>query len=318
VTRASATGALLALAVAGACKDRSDKPPPAPRPATPATLDKLDVVFDGARVVMAKAYVKQLVIEGRFQVYLTSKGGSCAELLANVFNRHDEQTLLFNIGDRLAPDGKLTTIVTDVFIRGSGTVQPGATARLVGTAEKGKPVEVTVDFAATAGDDKYTAKGSFFAEGCGADEPPTFGVPKAKHPSTATLTLAGKKLPIASALRVGRDQTWATGSPRTRNYILSTGPKDCSSAFPPAAIVLRREGARWYAEGESLGTSITNSSPIDKSGQPETRNITVTPGKPGKSDDGETIELVLGGSGTIGTYPFGLDGTIEALDCPER
>jgi len=269
-----------------ACNSSPPAPASAPPPETKPVvgLDQLKVTIDGKLVQMAKAYYKDLPA-GRWQLFVTNAESSCKELLVNLFTKRDakEETLLLNIGHRLAPDGTLATVVTDVFIKGSGEVAPGSSASVTGD-------KVTLAYRATGEGRAYDVKGSLVAEHCGepAKPPPAAG---------ATVTIAGKPLPLAGAIQKGDD------------LVLSTGPKDCTPSTPWAEVILERTGGAWHLSGEWLGQTVQNSSMIDrKTGQPETKDLAVSASA--------THELTLAGSGSIGGYPVALAGKISALACP--
>lgn len=268
------------IALLAACNNSSSTPP-APETKPVSGLDQLKVTIDGKPVGMAKAYLKGLPA-GRWQLYVTSAEATCKELMTNLFDsRPGAQTLLLNIGHRLAPDGTLATVVTDVFIRGSGEVAPGSSASVDGD-------KVTLAYRATGDGHAYAVSGSLVAAHCG--EPP-----KPLPPATATVTVAGVTLPLVAAIGKGDD------------LVLSTGPKDCTPSTPWAEVILERTGGAWHLSGEWFGQTLQNSSLIDrKTGQPETKDLAVT--RSGTA-------LALAGSGAIGGYPVALAGTIQAAEC---
>jgi hypothetical protein len=261
---------------------------PVPHPGPPDAATEITV--DGKPVTFAEAYIKKLPVPGTYQVFATTKSSSCRELLDNLFNRREgAQTLLFNIGDRVGGDGGFQTVVTDVFVRGSGEVAPGSSAALSGSADEGGKAEVSVAFAGTV-----TVRGKLRATGCGA-RPET--LPPAAAGS-ATVTFAGRKVPLAGALRKGDD------------LVLSTAPRDCAPGSPAAALVLERRFGAWSARGGWLAQEVSNRSMIVKGVQEETKDLAVAPGAEGA--------LVLSGAGTIGGHPVALEGTIAATECPRE
>src|SRR5262249_34472810 len=165
----------------------------------------------------------KLALDGTYQVFATSAKSSCGELLSNLFNRNPgEETLLFNLGQRLAPDGTLATVVTDVFIKGSGEGAPGSRATVTGSVDAGGKAEIDVDYHATGEGRAYVVRGKLPAQGCGAQARDPNGVPKADHPSKASVVVAGKRLALRGAIRTGD------------NLLLSAEPKDCSPFTPPS------------------------------------------------------------------------------------
>jgi len=226
------------IAVLVACNSS----PTPPAPVESKGQDELKVTIDGKRVAMAKAYLKGLPA-GRWQVYVTTAEATCHELMTNLFtNREGAQTLHLNIGHRLATDGTLATVVTEVFLRGSGEVLPGSSAKVDGDT-------VTLSYRATGDGHAYEVTGSLVAARCG--EPP-----KPPPPATATamVTVAGKGLPLVGAIRKGDD------------LVLSTGPKDCTPSTPWAEVILERTGGAWHLSGEWFGQTF----------QSETKDLAVT------------------------------------------
>lgn len=272
-------------------------------PAPAAGLGKLAVTVSGEPVAMRRALVTRLEPD-RYQLYLTSHGGTCRELLDHVFEARDRVDVLANLTPRLGPDGKRHLQVSEVF-EGAPTmiVAPGARAQVTGEAAMGEPVELALDFVATAQEPEakglsIEVRGTFTAEGCGARAPDPAGVPRAAHPTSATITIAHQRLELKGALVKGRG--------RARELVLSTTPRDCSPRSPPAAVILERAGGRWRASGTWLER------PALAAGKP---GLAAALGAAGQSDDGPTVELALSGAGDVGGYPVALDGTIEAIDC---
>lgn len=306
--RAFVAGALLLAACKGGsnkqanAKPEGEKPPPvgsaveAPKPG----LAGVSVTIAGQPATLARAFVKRLPGGKRFQVYATSGGGSCKELLDNVFDEPgDEQSILFDVSERLGPDGTRALALDTVHYRGSLDVASGATVAIEGNADAGEQVKVTVDYAGTSDGKAWATKGTFAAEGCGA-RPATggMGTPKAAHPSTASLTIAGQKLPLVNATRTGE------------RLVLSTGPKDCSPVTEHAPAVLRQEYGRWELSGTLFPKTVSGTAADMKA-------VAITAGKTGTSDDGPTVELALAGEGKVGDFAVAVEGTIEALECPK-
>ncbi len=281
------------------------------------TLDKLKVTIGGKPITMSRAFIKRLPVDGRYQVYLTTGDASCKQLLDNFFmTKGKPTTLLFDVGPRLAADGTLTPVVTQLFGGPATTEVQASTIAIAGKADQDTKVEITIDAKIKSTDGDVTMAGTFTAAGCGDQAPDPSGSPKAKHASTATITVAGKQLPIASAIRKGATST-EPGPLPSRTVVLSTGPKDCSPFTPWAAVIVTDEWGFYHLEGLWFDKPHQNSSARDPDGQPETKAMTIKEGAKGTSADGPTIQLELAGKGTIDGYPVELAGTIEALDCPE-
>jgi hypothetical protein len=291
---------------------------------TSSGFDKLTVTHAGKPIAMSRAFIKRIPVDGRFQVLLTDTGGSCAELLDNVFNHMSDNALLFDVGPRLQPDNKtFQTEVTYLYTGpDSAKVKPGSYVTSSGNADKGSKVDITINADITLEGSKHPGAvalhGSFTAEGCGeAELSDKSGIPKAAHPSKATITVAGKSLPVVGAIFKDKQPEPRDGVAQLRTLVLSTGPKDCSSTTQWAAFILERQWGDWHLRGEYLGQERRNNSASDKDGQPETKGMTVTLGAKGDSPDGPTVQVELGGAGTIDGVPVEVKGTVEALDCPE-
>ncbi|HWU87699.1 MAG TPA: hypothetical protein VN253_10515 [Kofleriaceae bacterium] len=274
--------------------------------AAPDPMAALSVRFAGKPIPMQRAFVKRMDPD-RYQVYITNGGGSCQELLDNMFGAGDRIAVLASVTPRLNADGKTSFQITDVY-EGAPTmvIEPGARAAFNGAAAKGEAVEVVLDFVARAKESEakqllVEVHGSFTAEGCGTRNRDPAGVPRAAHPTAATVTIANRRLELKGAIvkRAGREP----------DLLLSTGSKDCSSTTPWASVILERTGGRWRASGTWLEHEASAAQ------RPDEQGFKAVLGAAGTSDDGPTVQLALSGAGKLGGYAIALDGTIEALDC---
>ena len=320
-----------AVLFTSACKqDERARTPPASggeahaKPVEPAPgrklLDKLHVELGGKPMPMTRAFVKRLPPD-RYQVYVTSEDGACEHLIDNVFPRvgPSPAAVLVDVTPRLGADGGLASTVTSVYLLGgpvgpSGDAAAGATAKITGNGDRGTTTQIELDFTAEVNGHHVVVRGAFDAEGCG-ERPvtgPIDGAPKATHASTATLTIAGKQLPIRGAILAGREVAPVIGAPKVRDLVLSTGPKDCSSTTPWAEVVVTRVHGFWRVGGTWFDREHGNNALPDDA----TKRVFVKLGAKGNSEDGPTVQLDLSGEGKIGDYPVALAGTIEALDCP--
>ena len=141
---------------------------------------------------------------------------------------------------------------------------------------------------------KLEISGPLTATGCG-DQPETgVGIPKGAVTSSATITIAGKKLDLRGAILRGNDA------------VLSTGPKDCSTVSPFAPVVVEVTGGAWKLSGTWIA-------------KPETAAETMKDVKFKVVDKGTTETPVRRaravGPGGIGGYPVQFAGSILALDC---
>jgi hypothetical protein len=295
----------LLLIVLVACKSKQAEPAAAAAKKTAVTVS-----IAGKPMTVAQAYIKAQPIEGAYAVYLTSGKSSCEELLGGMYDRgKDDQTVLFSVGKRLAADGALTSEVVDLSRMGSDvTIAPGSKVSVEKAPDKGQRVEVAVDADVEVKDEgKIAIHGRVVAEGCGMQSYDASSLPKAKHPSTATVTLAGTQVPLAGARR----------NVRTGELELSTAPLACTDSTPLGAVMAEYTRGFWAVRGTWLGnTKLQNTSMRESDGQPETKNLVIETGAARATDDGATIQLTLRGTGTIGGYAVALAGAIEAVDCP--
>jgi hypothetical protein len=295
----------IALALV-ACNSRKEEPaqqvaqkvtePPAP--AAP-TFDKLHVTVSGKPLAVTRAMIKRMP-SGRSQVFLGNYSATCQELLDNMFEGgKDHVDILANTATRLAPDGSQSTIVSDLSFDGPGEVADGSKASV--TSFDGKSVDVALDFKGTGmAKAPVEVHGSFAAENCGDQRKDSNGVPKAAHPSTATITIAGKQLPLRGAIRKDGD------------VMLSVSPRDCSSWNPWAEMRLDRKFGQWRVSGDWFGQEYSNTveDPMAK--------VKVVAGAKGTSADGPTVQLELSGTGKVEKYAVAIAGKIEAIDCPKE
>jgi hypothetical protein len=289
---------VIVIACAFAC-GKGTEPKPGDKPTTsppaPATFDALKVNLDGKPVAIAHAYAKKIGIGERYQVLLTSKDSSCGELVDNLFNKREgAQTLLFDTGERIAPDGTLSGVVAQFYDPHGITIDPGSKASVKGSV-------FSIDLDVKNGSASFASvHGTFKAEDCGVHlREDNSGVLKAKHASSATIDFAGKKLPVVSAVAC-KD-----------NVLLSSGPKNCGGEWPSAQVMIWRSRGYWSAHGEWLDKEVGNHEHPD----PKTKDLQIACGANGTSADGPTVQLTLSGNGTIDNYPVAIAGRVEALDC---
>ncbi|MEO8553617.1 MAG: hypothetical protein ABI678_26770, partial [Kofleriaceae bacterium] len=285
-----------------ACNSPSEEPAPLAVAATtttpPPVFDKLRATIGGKPFAVTRAMIKRMP-SGRAQVFLGNYSATCQELLDNVFpGGKGREEILVNTSTRLAPDGTQSTIVSDLIFDGLGDLAAGTVASVGSFATKS--VDVALDFKGTTmAKAPVEIHGSFAAENCGDQRPDSSGVPKVAHPSTATITIAGKQLPLRGALREGDA------------VMLSVSPRDCSSWIPWAEMRLDRKFGSWRVWGDWFGQEYMD--PTDD----QMKKVKIVAGAKGTSADGPTVQLQLSGAGTVAKYPVAIAGTIEAIDCPK-
>jgi hypothetical protein len=250
----------------------------------------LDIRVDGEPLPADHAFVKRLP-DGKLQLYVGA-GGSCQELLTNLFDGKNPHVLI-DLPSRLAADGTESFTVTGVYFGPPTDADAGATASVKGKLDKGSKVQIDLAFTAPGGrGEKLAVKGSVDAVSCGDADTSKGPLPKATHASSASFTIAKKKLAIRGALRRGDD------------IELTDFPRDCTSAWFLGARVQRVRG-KWILDGGRFASQ--------SEGTPQA--LEVKAGKTGTSADGPIVELVLSGSDKIGDYSVSLSGKIEAIDC---
>ena len=281
--------------------------PPPPKPQKPAAgLEKLRVVVDGKPVPMLKAFVKR-VSPDQWRVQAGDLEGSCEELLSGVIQVQKGGTsFVVTLVKRLEPDGKTSIVVSDIA-SGTSTAKLATPATLAGSTDKDAKVEIelhkivamSVKPAGADGiaiENKLEIEGAFTALGCG-DQPETgAGVPKGPVTSSATITIAGKKLDVRGAILRGNE------------VLLSTGPKDCSTATPFAPVIVQFTGGTWELSGTWFAKPELATDTM--------KGVTFKAGQQTKTEDGPVVALALSGQGKLGAYPVQFAGTILALDCP--
>ncbi len=268
-------------------------------------LDKLIVTSDGKPVAMTRAFIKR-VSPDQWRILVGDTEGSCEELMSGVTNKQPGGTsFVASVGKRLKPDGSEAMVVTDFWSAGHPTDSVTSAASISGTADRG--AEVAIKLAKIVDVDKarkLEISGSFTAVGCGEQAPPAAGLPKAAHPSTASITIAGKRLPLISATRTGDA------------IVVTSGPRDCTPPTVPAQVTIEHRAGRWELTGTWFAqpSASTDNALGDEA---RTKDLKITPGDAGDSTDGKTVSLALAGAGKLGDYPVTFEGTIEALDCPK-
>lgn len=270
-----------------------------------AGFEKLTVTRDGKPIPMARAFIKR-VSPDQWRLQVGDKVGSCQELLSGVASAVEGATsFVTTLRRRLAPDGIATIQVTEFWTGGHPTKATFSTARLTEPTDKDTRVEV--ELAKISDDDAgkiLVVEGALVAIGCGDQPPDGAGIPKDSHVSAASVSVAGKKLDLVSAVLVGDDLT------------LSTGPKDCSGITPWSQVVVRHHAGKWTLSG----TWFEKDHEATEKALPEdtVKDLKVTFGAQGNGKDGPTMAITIAGAGNIGPYPITLAGTIEALDCQTK
>jgi hypothetical protein len=278
--------AWLVLVVVVACGKKTEAPPQ-PDPAG-GVQAKLTVTHAGVTTPMTSAVAVRWQDES-IHVMVANNEITCKEALDSmrVGVPHDDVSFNAGVSRRLAPDGTFTWELTHYSFKVSPEEGELAPAQV---SVHGDTAEVSFTY--------KDVKGTVVAHVCGDRpiEPDHPAIAKAKHPSTATITIAGQKVPIVAAWRY-QDTTY-----------LSSEPITCAYAGLPTRVAVVDDTYGWHVEGDWFAhptPSVSNA-------------LTATAGATGDSADGPTVALTLGGQAKLGDYTVELAGTIEALACKSR
>jgi hypothetical protein len=287
----------LVAASATACGKKAESPSkdkPAPAPTAdeaPPAQTKLTVTHAGVTTPMTSAVAVRWQ-DDSIHVLVANNPISCEEALGSARIGVPRGDVSFDAGvsRRLAPDGTFRWELTHYSFDVSPEEGELAPAQVSGDPVVGKNVEVSFTY--------KDVKGTIVAHVCGdrpieKDHP---AIAKAKHPSTATITIAGQKVPIVAAWRF-EDTTY-----------LSSEPITCAYAGLPTRVALVHDMYGWHIEGDWFAQQL----------RPAADAVSVTAGATGDSADGPTVALTLAGNVKFGDYPVELAGTIEALACKQR
>jgi hypothetical protein len=238
-----------------------------------------------------RAFVKRQP-DGRLSLYVGQKG-SCGELLRNVFDDPSPH-ILIDLPARLAPDGSERFTVGSVYFGPPIEANPGGVASVRGDASTGRKTAVELAFTArTDHGEALDVLGKVVADGCGDADTSRGPLPKAKHASTAVLTVAKKRIPLRGAIVRGK------------SVELTDFPRDCDAAWHIGAR-LRLEAGSWRLDGMRFAGTSAADAPA----------LSVVRGAAGTSADGPTIELELSGADRVGDFDVKLSGKVEAISCP--
>ncbi len=293
-------------ALALACGKRSDDAPkPTGAAAAPVgAYDGLTVSVAGKRIPIDRAFIKRTSPDA-YVLQLGHLQGSCEELMSGMAaTKPGGTTFSLSLARQVQPTGHDKLVVTDFWSRSLPTKATlGGTAKLSAEPAKGAFVTVElpkiVDIAAPRTDATVEVTGSVAALGCGDAVVTGLGVPKTTHKSSATITVAGKQLPIRGVIL------------NPPNIVISTGPKDCSAVTVAAPVVLERVRGQWGLRGTWFAQPVQNTALPDDA----TRELQFGAKGVGTSLDGPVIELELTGAGKIGDYPIKLEGIADAIEC---
>ncbi len=254
---------------------------------------RLDVTVDGAPLKIDHALVKRRP-DRKLQLYLGVGGGSCEALMDNLFSGSHPHVLV-DLPTRLGSDGAESLVVGDVHKSGPNAPDEGASAKMHGSfGAKGSDVEIAL--AVASKEAKVELRGTVIAKSCGdelRDKGPGVIDPPLK--SSASMTIAGHKIPIRGALA------------RRDGVELTDFPRDCSAAWFLGARLAQASGS-WTLDGERVGAA--------KTGPASGLRVKRGPELAEKRQEGAIVELELAGDDRLDGYAVKLEGKVEALVCP--
>jgi len=263
---------------------------PMPASVPPDPSGRLVVGVDGRPMAHGRAFVKRLP-DGKLSLYVGQKG-SCNELLMNLFD-DPAPHLLVELPAKLAPDGSERYTIGGLYFGPPTDANPGGVARVRGDASVGRKTEIELAFTGQGGrGEALDVKGKVHADGCGEPDTSKGPLPKATHPSTASMLIAKKRIAIRGALVRGE------------SIELTDFPRDCQTAWFIGARLQRQSGS-WRLDGARFTDASAGEAPA----------LVVKRGNAGTGPDGPTVELELSGSDRIGEFGVGFSGKIQAIEC---
>ena len=284
---------LVLFLVACSKHDDASKPnavqidPPAPKP---AGLSTLEVTADGKRVEMTSATLVHRS-DGSLSIEVANNDLPCESARRSERFGVPKDDISFHaiLRQHLAGDGSMKYVVERFGIADPKAVELDVSGPKIA-------IKATLDASGTGVEHwkHLVIAGSVTPTDCGnaeieKDHP---AIAKTPHPSTATLTIAGQRLAIHSAVR------------RDGKVVLSTEPMTCAPYLIAPRVMLTIGKDQWQLEGSWPDGFIAS-----------TGTFKTAAGKTGTSADGPTVELTLSGSAATDIYKLELAGTIEALDC---
>lgn len=275
-----------------------------PKAATPRPQKALAVTVDGKSIAMVAALARRRA-DGVQEISVFSVPQDCSVLEQN---GHEMSAGEFNVdlGQHLAPDGSITTVVTSSWYEGMSRSDLGLPTKTTGEWAPGKSFGVDVDITSeSAGADKKTlaAKGTIDALVC-PDEPARADAPAPKlpEPMKATLEVAKKALPIRSAgLKKDGERV---------DLVLSTGGDACSWKEAKGELMITfayehaKDDAPWQVTLGGTLPSAAMDQTFDK------KKVKITPRPDGAGTYALQAEL------DVVKYPIKITGSVDAKPCP--
>jgi hypothetical protein len=212
------------------------------------------------------------------------------------------------LDERAAGDGTVDLVVSH-FLEPAGTwkwmvTRLGhdraalGTAEVRGSTEVGQTIEITVDVSAHGSDEPIAIDGTIVATVCTRSELVAPSGNDRPRRSTATLTLAGQRFPIAGA-RLKAD----------RIELSTERGGDCFGPGDERVEIIQWTNGPSAGKWSVLGISLDQFAAITASGP------AITVGEERTIDGKAVRDLILAGGGRIGPWSVAIDGAIEADVC---
>jgi hypothetical protein len=292
-----------------------------PRTGDPRPQPKLTASIDGKPVEMKAAFAWTQP-SGAIELLVTSVPATCDWATADMRRLEDgEEDFSAIVHRMLQPDGSFAWAIQQVSYGANTSVGMGGgpPMTVTGDATPGQSTAITLAFSQASsgfGDDPVkTLKvdGTIDALGCPPPASASIPPPPAAPAQAATMTVAGQKLPIASAMI----QQTASGD---RTIILSSGGVSCdgwpSSDHATVAVTLHYHAPATDPEvrqadltGDWIGGQKADQ--VFAGGKLVATPTTVPAGV-------TSVDVTLSGKTSIMDYPVTLDGKVAAQVCPEH
>jgi hypothetical protein len=272
---------------------------------TPHPQEKLTVTYDGKPLGIATALAFRRP-DGTIDITASSVPLGCAEITGDMRTIYDGE-VYFNVmtGQSLMPDGKMQPVIKQWSIGSTTTANLMPTT---GTGDGSPGKSTTVDLDLTGKDSgmrgtphQITIKGTVDALGC---EPPPAKEAVALPPEMpATIEIAGKKLPIRSAV-FSMSGDWPSLELRTGGETCARKSGEKHSEFDVSLT--------WFKKGDpnvsqvSLGGEILPNK-MDQTFDKKKLVVKPTPSGPG--------EIEIHGDIKVMDYPVKIDGKVTAVVC---
>lgn len=334
---------LVSFVITAACGKSADKAPEAKgsgSAAAPpvAAMDAAPTAIDGAPPAPPAASTLAVTLDGKpvkfvsaiaakdgdeVRIYLASYPRTCEEQIGGSSARSstpDDVDSELRIVPYFAPEGfgwglrgsylhrtepGTTTSASTQTEKEDGAFAMAAGVDFAAVAVAGATTEVPLDYK-TGDGDMFTVKGTVKVTGCGP-------IKRAPDPAPAplgdaTLTLAGKALPIGGAGLI-------TKKDGTRELQLGTHPVKCVDGSDSTSTRSNAQVTLTFSKAGVLTHAKRGGYWVDWGvNQADKIGLTATPNR--APAGAKTLAVKLGGETTIDKLPVALAGTVDAIVCP--